>query len=130
MLINNRNYEYVSILLIPFNIHFWSLVENVTCLFPTSWIRWSQFYLWLQNMFLFPSRKIFTSFLCKILNTHWRTLELFASKPRTTSMREKGVDRCSNAETTMCTQYTNNNVVAIEFSRRWEHKHSTLRTFV
>ena len=81
MLISIRNYEYDSILLIPFKIHFWSLVGKVTCLVTTSWVRWFRFYLWLKNMFLFPSRKIFTSFLCKILNTHWRTLELLPSKP-------------------------------------------------
>ena len=58
-------------------------------------------------------------------------MELVSSKPTTTtSVREKGIDKYANAQTTMCTQSTNNNVVAIVYSRRQEHKHSTSRLFV
>ena len=40
----------------------------------------------------------------------------YTSKPTTTSMRENGIAKYANAQTTMCTQYINNNVVAIESS--------------
>ena len=40
-------------------------------------------------------------------------------------MIQKGIDQYANAQTTMCTQYTNNNVIAIESSRKREHKHLT-----
>ena len=40
------------------------------------------------------------------------------------------MDKYANAQTTMYTQYTNNNVVAIEFSTKREHEHSTSRMFV
>ena len=45
-------------------------------------------------------------------------------------MREKGIDKYANAQTTICTQYTNNNIVTTESSRKPEHEHSTSRTFV
>ena len=57
-------------------------------------------------------------------------MELIPSKPTTISVRIKGIDNYVDAQTTICTQYTNNNVVTIESSRKREHEHSILRTFV
>ena len=45
-------------------------------------------------------------------------------------MREKGINKYANAQITMCTQYTNNNVVLLEFSRKREHKPSPSIMFV
>ena len=53
-----------------------------------------------------------------------------SSKPTTKSMREIGIDKYVNAQTTKCTEYKSNNMVAIEFSRRRENEPSTPRTFV
>ena len=39
-------------------------------------------------------------------------------------MREKGIDNYAKAQTKMCTQFTNKNLVAIESSRKQKHKHS------
>ena len=38
--------------------------------------------------------------------------------------------KVNHQQQAMCTQYTNNNEVAIELSRKREHEHSTSRTFV
>ena len=45
-------------------------------------------------------------------------------------MRVKEIDKYANAQATMCTQYTTNNAVALDFSREREHEPSTSRTFV
>ena len=50
--------------------------------------------------------------------------------------KQQQCEREANSETIMCTQqalctqYTKNNVVAINFSRKREHVHSTSTTFV
>ena len=57
-------------------------------------------------------------------------IEHVPSKPTATSMREKGIDKCANAQATIYAECRSNNVVAIESSRRREHESSTTRTFV
>ena len=48
----------------------------------------------------------------------------------TTSRREKWIDECANAQTSMCAECTNNVVVTSEFSLRRDHEPSTPRTFI
>ena len=52
-------------------------------------------------------------------------IEHIPSKPATTSMREKEIDKYANAKTTICAECTSNNVLDIVLSR----EPSTLRTF-
>ena len=45
-------------------------------------------------------------------------IEFFPSKLTATSIREKSIDKYAKAQITMRKQYTRNNVIAIEFSRK------------
>ena len=55
----------------------------------------------------------------------YKYIEHVPSKPTITSMSEIGIDKYANAQTTMYTKCTSNNLIAIEFLRRREHEPST-----
>ena len=57
-------------------------------------------------------------------------IEHVSSKPTTTSIRKKEIDKYANAQTTMYAEWTSNITVVIEFSKRQEHERSTSRGFV
>ena len=51
-------------------------------------------------------------------------------KSTTASMREKGIDKYANAQTTMCAECTSNDVLLDEFSKWREQEIFTSRTFL
>ena len=58
-------------------------------------------------------------------------IELVISKPTATlSMSMEEIDKNARQQEAMCTQYTKENEMAIQFSRRREHEHYTSSAFV
>ena len=68
--------------------------------------------------------------LCVISTQDNKYIELVRSKPTTTNMWEKRINKCANAQTTMCTQSTGNNVYTVQKQQCDHDGRSTSRTFV